>query len=50
MGKGTPKTLEKIGKVDVLICEHTTLSRQDENFMSEFMLQEEAVSLIKSKK
>lgn len=50
MGKGTPKTLKRIGKVDVLICEHTTLSRQDENFMSEFMLQEEAVSLIKSKK
>lgn len=50
MGKGTPKTLKRIGKVDVLICEHTTLSRQDENFVSEFMLQEEAVSLIKSKK
>ena len=50
MGKGVPKTLRKIGKVDVLICEHTTLSRQDKTAMSEFMLQEEAINLIKNNK
>lgn len=50
ISKGIPTTLKRIGKVDVLICEHTTLSRQDEDFMSEFMLQEEATNLIKNNK
>lgn len=50
LGKGIPITLKKVGKVDVLISEHTTLSRQDENFVSEFMLQKEAVDLIKNNK
>ena len=45
-----PKALKEIGKVDVLICEHTTLSRLDEVFMSELMLQKEAVDLIKNNK
>ncbi len=45
-----PKMLKKIGNVDILICEHTTLSRQDETFMSELMLQKEAIDLIKNNK
>lgn len=44
------KIFESIGKVDVLICEHTTLSRLDEVFMSELMLQKEATDLIKNNK
>ena len=50
LGKSIPKILKKVGIVDVLICEHTTLSRQDETFMTEFMLQNEAVDLIKNNK
>lgn len=50
MGKGTPKALKRIGKVDVIICEHTTLSRPDKTAMSEFMLQKEATNLIKNNK
>jgi len=50
IGKGIPKILKKVGKVDILISEHTTLSRQDETVMSEFMLQKEAVSLIENNK
>ncbi len=42
--------LNNIGQVDVLICEHTTLSRLDETFMSELVLQNEAVKLIKNNK
>ena len=49
-GKDIPKLLKDLGKVDVLICEHTTLSRLDETFMSEFMLQTEAINLIKNNK
>ncbi len=49
-GKDIHKTLEEIGNVDVLICEHTTLSRLDEVFMSELKLQEEAIDLIKNNK
>ena len=45
-----PTILKEIGNVDILICEHTTLSRLDEVFMSELMLQEEAFSLIKNNK
>jgi len=49
-GQDIPKILEEIGQVDVLICEHTTLSRQNETFMSELMLQEKAIDLIKNNK
>lgn len=49
-GKGVYKILKLVGKVDVLICEHTTLSRQDTTVMSEFELQKEAVNLIKNNK
>ena len=45
-----PEIFKNIGKVDVLICEHTTLSRLDETFMSELMLQNEATDLIKNNK
>lgn len=50
IGRNTPKILKGIGKIDVLICEHTTLSRLDETFMSEFMLQQEAINLIQDNK
>lgn len=50
IGKDIPNLLKDIGKVDILICEHTTLSRTNENFMTEEMLQKEAVNLIKSNK
>ena len=50
IGRDIPKLLKTVGKVDVLICEHTTLSRTDETFMTEEMLQKEAVSLIKNNK
>lgn len=50
IGKDIPNMLKDVGKVDVLICEHTTLSRTDETFMTEEMLQEEAVNLIKDNK
>lgn len=50
LGKEIPKALQDIGKVDVLICEHTTLSRTDEKFTSEAMLQEEAIDLIRNNK
>lgn len=50
IGKDIPNIFKNIGKVDVLICEHTTLSRTDETFMTESMLQEEAINLIKSNK
>lgn len=50
IGKDIPNMLKDVGKVDVLICEHTTLSRTDETFMTEEMLQEEAVNLIKENK
>lgn len=49
-GKDIPKIFKEIGKVDILICEHTTLSRLDEVFMSELKLQEEATNLIKNNK
>ena len=39
-GKALPKILHKIGKVDVLITEGTTLSRPDEKPMSERELQQ----------
>ena len=39
-GKALPKILHKIGKVDVLITEGTTLSRQDEKPMTERELQQ----------
>ena len=50
IGKDIPNLLKEVNKVDVLICEHTTLSRTDETFMSEEMLQKEAVNLIKDNK
>lgn len=50
IGKDLPNLLKDIGKVDTLICEHTTLSRTDETFMSEEMLQKEAINLIKDNK
>lgn len=50
IGKDIPNLLKDIGKVDVLICEHTTLSRTGETFMSEEMLQDEAINLIKDNK
>lgn len=49
-GQDIHKILKDIGKVDILICEHTTLSRLDEIFMSELKLQEEAIDLIKDYK
>lgn len=50
LGKELPNILEQIGKVDALICEHTTLSRLDETFVSELELQEKAINLIQSSK
>lgn len=50
IGKDIPNIFKNIGKVDILICEHTTLSRTDETFMTESMLQEEAINLIKNNK
>ena len=50
IGNEIPKTLETIGKVDILICEHTKLSKLDETFMSELMLQQEAINLIQDNK
>lgn len=50
IGKDIPNLLKGIGKVDALICEHTTLSRTDENFVTEESLQKEAVNLIKNNK
>lgn len=50
IGKDIPNLLKSIGKVDTLICEHTTLSRTDETFMTEEMLQNEAINLIKENK
>jgi len=49
-GQTIPERLKELGKIDVLICEHTTLSRLDEIFKSELMLQKEAVDLIKNNK
>lgn len=50
IGNELPNVLKGIGKVDAIICEHTTLSRPEEKFMSEEMLKEEAVDLIKNNK
>lgn len=50
IGKDIPKILKAIGKVDALICEHTTLSRLDETFVSELELQEKAINLIQDNK
>ena len=50
LGRLIPKILEDVGNVDILICEHTTLSRVDEILMSEFELQKEAIDLIKNNK
>ncbi len=41
-GKGLPKVLRKIGKIDVLITEGTTLSRTDSVPMTEHELQQKA--------
>lgn len=50
IGKELPNILRGIGKVDAIICEHTTLSRTDEEFMTEEMLQKEAIDLIRNNK
>lgn len=50
IGKDIPNLLKGISKVDTLICEHTTLSRTDATFMTEEMLQNEAINLIKDNK
>lgn len=50
ISKDISKILKGIENIDAVICEHTTLSRLDETFMSELMLQKEAVNLIKNNK
>lgn len=50
-GKAVILALEKyVGKVDGLICEGTTLSRQDEKFITEFEIQREAENIFKENK
>lgn len=49
-GKALPKILRKIGKVDVLITEGTTLSRPDEQPMTEQVLQQKIKEYMKQYK
>ena len=49
-GKALPKILRKVGKVDVLITEGTTLSRPDEQPMTEQVLQQKIKEYMKQYK
>ena len=49
-GKALPKILQKIGKVDVLIIEGTTLSRPDDQPMTEHALQQKIKEYMKQYK
>ena len=50
-GKSVIPALEKyVGKVDCLICEGTTLSREKEPTLTEFQLQDEAEQIFKNNK
>lgn len=50
-GKSVFLALEKyVGKVDAIICEGTTLSNKNDNFITEFELQKKAYEILKENK